>query len=75
MFVWINIMFPIFKHDYGILVLKYLDMWEGLKRFDGKTMPPYSSVTLMQRIFYHIPLWIFFFATGGAPTFQTTICV
>ncbi|QCE11570.1 hypothetical protein DEO72_LG10g2803 [Vigna unguiculata] len=32
-------------HDCGILVLKYLQMWDGLKRFDGKNMPSYSCVS------------------------------
>jgi len=65
----INIVFLIFRHDCGILVLNYLEKWEALKRFNGKTMPPYSSIssltfklfTLMQMLFYPIPWNIIFF--------------
>jgi len=36
--------FIICSDDCGIYVLKYLDIWDGNIKCDGKTMPDYSLV-------------------------------
>ncbi|XP_027912560.1 uncharacterized protein LOC114172019 [Vigna unguiculata] len=45
-------------HNCGILVLKYIQMWDGLKRFDGKNMPSYSCEELQHLRQYYICEWL-----------------
>ncbi|XP_027903708.1 uncharacterized protein LOC114163602 [Vigna unguiculata] len=45
-------------HDYGIMVLKYLEIWDGIKRFDGKSMPAYTDEDLQQFRQQYICDWI-----------------
>ncbi|QCE05961.1 ubiquitin-conjugating enzyme E2 S [Vigna unguiculata] len=33
-------------HDCGVLVLKFIKMWDGVSKFDGKVMPNYSTEEL-----------------------------
>jgi len=35
------------SHDCGVLVLKFIKMWDGVSKFDGKVMPNYSTVSLL----------------------------
>lgn len=34
------------RYDCGLLVLKYIEMWDGVAKYDGKTMPDYTSVII-----------------------------
>ncbi|QCE03582.1 Ulp1 protease family [Vigna unguiculata] len=45
-------------HDCGIMVLKYLEIWDGIKRFDGKSMPAYTDEDLQQFRQQYICDWI-----------------
>lgn len=31
------------SYDCGVLVLKYIELWNGMVDYDGKTMPEYNS--------------------------------
>jgi len=39
---------PLFEggHDCGILVLKFIEMWDGISKFDGKALLDYTTVSL-----------------------------
>ncbi|QCE03605.1 sentrin-specific protease 1 [Vigna unguiculata] len=45
-------------HDCGIMVSKYLEIWDGVKRFDWKSMPAYTDEDLQQFRQQYICDWI-----------------
>lgn len=34
-------LFMMCEYDCGLIVIKYMEIWEGVPRFDGKSMPQY----------------------------------
>ncbi|WVZ04468.1 hypothetical protein V8G54_025274 [Vigna mungo] len=36
------------SYDCGVYVLKFMELWDGVQRYDGKTMPNYSSEELQE---------------------------
>ncbi|QCE12469.1 hypothetical protein DEO72_LG10g3713 [Vigna unguiculata] len=30
-------------HDCGVLVLKFIEMWDGVSQFNGKALPDYTT--------------------------------
>jgi len=33
-----------FSYDCGMMIIKYMELWDGSWRFNGKNMPEYSTV-------------------------------
>jgi len=34
-----------FSYDCGVMIIKYMELWDGSRRFNGKNMPEYSTVS------------------------------
>jgi len=45
-FYTVLILLMVCRYDYGLIVIKCMEVWEGVPRYDGKTMPELSSVNL-----------------------------
>ena len=42
-----------FNYDCGMMVIKYMELWDGSRRFNGKNIPKYSTVS--SSYFYGYP--------------------
>ncbi|BAT89463.1 hypothetical protein VIGAN_06041900, partial [Vigna angularis var. angularis] len=36
-----------FRHDCGVIMLKAMEIWDGDKKYDGKSMPQYTTEELL----------------------------
>jgi len=40
-----SLLWAFFSYDCGVMVLKYMELWDGVPKFDhSSTMPEYTSV-------------------------------
>jgi len=33
-----------YRYDCGMMVITYMELWDGSRRFNGKNMPEYSTI-------------------------------
>jgi len=62
----------------GVIVIKYMDIWNRRDDFDGKTMPNYTTVVInfidFTISFFTLTLWyteLNMYILGGSPCFGT----
>ena len=66
------------RYDCGVIVIKYMEIWNGRDDFDGKTMPHYTTVLInfidFTVSFSTFTLWyteLNMYILGGSPSFAT----
>ncbi|WVY90707.1 hypothetical protein V8G54_036221, partial [Vigna mungo] len=46
------------RFDYGVIVLKIMELWDGIEKYDGNTMPSYTIEELQQVREKYVCDWI-----------------